>query len=178
MSIKIPITEKMLLEWLMNTDYNGKPFSDKLMAFIDEYNQLEDELKKAIGRFNKPDSKVQELEKQLNAIGISPSNDQIDDPDNIEFWISPKTSEKCKSNPRIERQVDELISRYKSAIKSNWEKFADSVEPYAVAFNEFHNAHIRELNFINRKLYGDGATMIKKNLPVTKIPDEILLMKW
>ena len=166
MSIKIPITEKMLLEWLMNTDYNGKPFSDKLLEFIDEYNRLEDEVKKQMRLHNRPNRKLDELGMRLHEIGVSPNGGSSRD-----YWISPRTTEKCNSNPRFKKQVDELIARYEAAFKEDQEEYIAAVEPYAIEFNEFHNAHIKELNYINRKLYGSSATLVKKISPINKLPE-------
>lgn len=176
MSIKIPITEKMLLEWLMNTDYNGKPFSKEIMDFIEEYNRLEDELKNAMRQNSQPNKKLYALRNTLHDVGISPNGQwTADGPTGEDYYISPKTSEKCKSNPRFKMYVDKLISLYDAALQEDWDKYVEAVEPYAIKFNEFHNAHIKELNFIERKLYGAGATIVKKRLPINKIPDDLNL---
>lgn len=175
--IKIPITEKMLLEWLMNTDYNGKPFSKELMAFIDEYNRLEDELKRAMRRNSQPNKKLYDLVEQLHDVGVSPNGRWTKDGmTGEEFWISPKTTEKCNSNPRFKQRIDELIARYRKAVDEDWNRYVQAIEPYVIEFNEFHNAHIKELNFIERKLYGSSASIVKKRLPVNKIPDDMNLI--
>ena len=160
--IKIPITEKMLLEWLMDTDYNGKPFSEELLAFIEEYNRLEDNVRNAMRKHNQPNPKLRELRSQLHDVGVSPNGQWTEDgPTGEDYWISPKTTEKCNSNPRFKKRVEDLMARY---------EYLAAVEPYVIKFNEFHNAHIKELNIINRKLYGRGTSAVKKISPINKLP--------
>lgn len=169
--IKIPITEKMLLEWLMDTDYNGKPFSEELLAFIEEYNRLEDDVRNAMRKNDKPNPKLRELRSQLHEVGVSPNGQWTEDGETGEdYWISPKTTERCNSNPRFKKRVEELMARYEAALQEDWDEYLAAVEPYAIKFNEFHNAHIKELNIINRKLYGRGTSAVKKISPINKLP--------
>jgi len=157
-----------LKEWVLDVDDDGKPFPKRIKKLIDEYNRLEDNVRKAMRKhISKHTQKMWDIKFQLNDMGIFPGGTWTEDgPTGEDYKFFPQAQEKYDSDPKFKAKVDDLIRQYEEDEKRLLDEYLRNVEPPSIEFNKFHNAHWREI----AKAHG-GFFWPKKDIkPINKIP--------